>query len=176
MARFGSPDEREDVSVSIRGANTLKLTFLQIKDVTEFGDVNEAAPLFVPPGARLVSATARVSPAGQPGGDNVDKSYYTYDFEFGVARVLLTVAVEQGNAYLLGCTASGDAWERAEAGFRRAAASFRVGAEPNKADQTRPDAGAAAEVTLPRNGGAPAESMNCKGPLPIFCSVETNDE
>ena len=176
VARFGSPDEREDVSVSIRGANTLKLTFLQIKDVTEFGDVNEAAPLFVPPGARLVSATARVSPAGQPGGDNVDKSYYTYDFEFGVARVLLTVAVEQGNAYLLGCTASGDAWERAEAGFRRAAASFRVGAEPNKVDQTRPDAGAAAEVTLPRNGGAPAESMNCKGPLPIFCSVETNDE
>ena len=61
---FLPPDEREDVSVSIRGANTLKLTFLQIKDVTEFGDVNDAAPLFVPPGARLVSATARVSPRG----------------------------------------------------------------------------------------------------------------
>ena len=178
VARFGSPDDQEDVSVSIRGANTLKLTFLQIKDVTEFGEVNEAAPLFVPPGANLISATARVSPAGQPGGDNVDKSYYTYDFEYGAARVLLTVAVEQGNAYLLGCTASGDAWGRAEAGFRRAAASFRVGAEPNKTEQTQAEGAgaAAAEVNLPRNGGKPAESMNCKGPLPIFCSVETNDE
>lgn len=178
VARFGSPDDQEDVSVSIRGANTLKLTFLQIKDVTEFGEVNEAAPLFVPPGANLISATARVSPAGQPGGENVDKSYYTYDFEYGAARVLLTVAVEQGNAYLLGCTASGDAWGRAEAGFRRAATSFRVGAEPNKTEQTQAEVAgaAAAEVNLPRNGGKPAESMNCKGPLPIFCSVETNDE
>ena len=80
VAMFCAPDEREDVSVSVRGANTLKLTFLQIKDVTEFGDVNEAAPRFVPPGcARLVSATARVSPRGNPP-DNVDKSYYTYDF------------------------------------------------------------------------------------------------
>lgn len=31
MARFGSEEQQADISVSIRGANTLKLTFLQIK-------------------------------------------------------------------------------------------------------------------------------------------------
>ena len=62
MARFGSEEQQADISVSIRGANTLKLTFLQIKDVTEFGDVVEAAPLFVPPGAKLISSTSRTEP------------------------------------------------------------------------------------------------------------------
>jgi hypothetical protein len=59
VARFGSEEQQADISVSIRGANTLKLTFLQIKDVTEFGDAAEAAPLFVPPGAKLVSSASR---------------------------------------------------------------------------------------------------------------------
>ena len=54
IARFGSVDEREDVSVSVRGANTLKLTFLSMKDVTEFGAIEEATPLFVPPGAKII--------------------------------------------------------------------------------------------------------------------------
>lgn len=49
-APYGREEQQADISVSIRGANTLKLTFLQIKDVTEFGDVVEAAPLFLPPG------------------------------------------------------------------------------------------------------------------------------
>lgn len=49
-ASYDLEEQQADISVSIRGANTLKLTFLQIKDVTEFGDVVEAAPLFVPPG------------------------------------------------------------------------------------------------------------------------------
>jgi hypothetical protein len=200
VARFGSDDGAEDVSVSIRGANTLKLTFLQIKDVREFGDVEAAAPLFVPPGATLVSADARSAPAANPGGDDVDKGYFTYDFEFGAARVLLTAAVEQGNVYLLGCTASKERWGEAEAGFRRAARSFRVGGEPSAeaaakaaAEGRRDDAAerggrggeektargektaetAAGDVDL--NAGEDArngERMNCKGPLPIFCSVE----
>ena len=59
VARFGSEEQQADISVSVRGANTLKLTFLQIKDVTEFGDVVEAASLFVPPGAKLISSTSR---------------------------------------------------------------------------------------------------------------------
>ena len=59
VARFGSQDPPADMSVSVRGANTLKLTFLQIKDVTEFGDVVEATNLFVPPGAELLSSSSR---------------------------------------------------------------------------------------------------------------------
>jgi hypothetical protein len=60
----------------------------------------------------------------------VDKSYYTYDFEYGYARVLLTAAVEYGNVILLGATASAARWSEAEGGFKRAAASFKVGASP----------------------------------------------
>ena len=175
VARFGSPDEREDVSVSIRGANTLKLTFLQIKDVTEFGDVNEAHPLRPTRRETRLRHRSRL-PRGATRRRQRRQVVLHLRLRFGVARVLLTVAVEQGNAYLLGCTASGDAWERAEAGFR--ARRRRSGWVPNRTRWIRRGrTRAAAEgVTLPRNGGAPAESMNCKGPLPIFCSVETNDE
>ena len=205
VARFGSDDGAEDVSVSIRGANTLKLTFLQIKDVREFGDVEAAAPLFVPPGATLVSADARSAPAVNPGGDDVDKGYFTYDFEFGAARVLLTAAVEQGNVYLLGCTASKERWEDAEAGFRRAARSFRVGGARRESggekrrrrrrgrDGRRGEGGgppggerdgAGGEVggdggrrRRPERGRRRADrrAHELQGPLPIFCSVEESE-
>ena len=176
VARFGSADDSQDISVSLRGANTLKLTFLQIKDVTEFGDVREAAPLFVPSGATVLGATARTeSVPNGPNGESVDKAYYAYDFEFGSARVLLTAAVEAGNVYLVGCTASKEAWAEAEPGFKRASNSFRVGPGPDKAisaEKKSPAPSAAKEVDLPAGRARPAEQMNCRGPLPIFCSVD----
>jgi hypothetical protein len=174
VARFGSADEREDVSVSVRGANTLKLTFLAMKDMAEFGDVDEAAPLFVPPGATVLSSSSRVGETG--------KGYYTWNFEFGSARVLLTAAVEQGNCYLLGQTASVERWAGSEGGFERAAASFKVGPDavpPKEASVTLGTNPKAAvntpEVTLDDGARAkqkPPGTLDCKGPLPILCSVE----
>ena len=174
VARFGSADEREDVSVSVRGANTLKLTFLAMKDMAEFGDVDEAAPLFVPPGATVLSSSSRVGETG--------KGYYTWTFEFGSARVLLTAAVEQGNCYLLGQTASVERWAGSEGGFERAAASFKVGPDavpPKEASVTLGTNPKAAvntpEVTLDDGARAkqkPPGTLDCKGPLPILCSVE----
>lgn len=172
VARFGSVDEREDVSVSVRGANTLKLTFLSMKDVTEFGAIEEATPLFVPPGAKIVSTNARTGESG--------KGYYQWDFEYGAARVLLTAAVEQGNCYLLGAASASERWDASEAGFRRAAASFRVGADAVvagapavSAKEREPPAG---EVRLDDGSGdarrKPPGTLDCKGPLPILCSVE----
>ena len=174
VARFGSVDEREDVSVSVRGANTLKLTFLSMKDVTEFGAIEEATPLFVPPGAKIVSTNARTGESG--------KGYYQWDFEYGAARVLLTAAVEQGNCYLLGATAASERWDASEAGFRRASASFRVGADAVVAggapavsakEREEPPAG---EVRLDDGSGdarrKPPGTLDCRGPLPILCSVE----
>lgn len=174
VARFGSADEREDVSVSVRGANTLKLTFLAMKDMAEFGDVDEAAPLFVPPGATVLSSSSRVGETG--------KGYYTWNFEFGSARVLLTAAVEQGNCYLLGQTASVERWAGSEGGFERAASSFKVGPDavpPKEASVTLGTNPKAAvntpEVTLDDGARAkqkPPGTLDCKGPLPILCSVE----
>jgi len=37
----------------------------------------------------------------KPLAGGVDKAYYTYDFELQGARILLTCAIEQGNAFLL---------------------------------------------------------------------------
>lgn len=183
--------------------------------MTAFGGASQAAALFIPPGAKLISSTSRTEPQLNAAGDAVDRSYYTYDFAFGSARVLLTAAVDNGNVILLGSTAASDRWAEAESGFRRAASSFRVGGEqvsrplfpPSNSDAagadssgaagagTRTGAGgggvestgggagtggvgaeatAAPEVELPRRTSAPAEEMKCKGPLPIFCSVESN--
>ena len=170
VARFGSVDEREDVSVSVRGANTLKLTFLSMKDVTEFGAIDEATPLFVPPGANIIATTERTGESG--------KGYYQWDFEYGAARVLLTAAVEQGNCYLLGATAASERWDASEAGFRRASASFRVGADAvdRAASANKEREAPAGEVRLDDGSGdakrKPPGTLDCKGPLPILCSVE----
>lgn len=176
-------EQQADISVSIRGANTLKLTFLQIKDVTEFGDVKEAAPLFIPPGCNLISATSRVESQLNGAGEPLNKAYYTYDFEYGAARILLTAAVDGGNVVLLGATATKETWEAAESGFRRAAATFKVG--PDAASTASKPAAAAQEakaargeeavVPLTRPNTGPSEQMNCKGPLPFMCSVEMSE-
>ena len=128
----------------------------------------------MPSGATVLGATARTeSVPNGPNGESVDKAYYAYDFEFGSARVLLTAAVEAGNVYLVGCTASKEAWAEAEPGFKRASNSFRVG--PDKAlsaEKKSPAPPGAKEVDLPAGRARPAEQMNCRGPLPIFCSVD----
>ena len=118
-----------------------------------------------------MSCESSADPKRATSGESVDKAYYAYDFEFGSARVLLTAAVEAGNVYLVGCTASKEAWAEAEPGFRRASNSFRVGPEKASAEKKSP-APAAKEVDLPAGRARPAEQMNCRGPLPIFCSVD----
>ncbi|KAH0870125.1 hypothetical protein HID58_077147 [Brassica napus] len=47
-ARFASPDGSEVVSVVIRPSNSLKITFLEAKDISELGSLKEAARIFVP--------------------------------------------------------------------------------------------------------------------------------
>jgi hypothetical protein len=49
-----------------------------------------------------------------------------------------------------------------------------VGAEatPSEKKIAAPAPAAVADVDLPAANGRPAETMNCKGPLPIFCSVD----
>lgn len=132
-------------------------------------------------------------------GDAVDKSYYTYDFQYGSGRVLLTAAVDSGNVILLGTTAPVDRWTEVEGGFRRAAASFKVGnievvaaakaaaaaagaggdggavTGAGGSSARRDGGGEVVDMSLPRTVNKPAEDLNCKGPLPIFCSVEPTE-
>ncbi|GFP93956.1 hypothetical protein PHJA_001539900 [Phtheirospermum japonicum] len=47
-ARFSSPDGSEVLSVVVRPSNQLKITFLEAKDIADFGSLKEAAKIFVP--------------------------------------------------------------------------------------------------------------------------------
>ncbi|KAJ0014213.1 hypothetical protein Pint_19972 [Pistacia integerrima] len=47
-ARFASTDGSEVLSVVVRSSNQLKITFLEAKDITDFGSLKEAAKIFVP--------------------------------------------------------------------------------------------------------------------------------
>ncbi|KAL3829846.1 hypothetical protein ACJIZ3_018648 [Penstemon smallii] len=55
-ARFASTDGSEVVSVVVRPSNSLKITFLEAKDITDLGSLKEAAKIFVPGGTTLYSA------------------------------------------------------------------------------------------------------------------------
>ena len=157
------------MSVSVRGANTLKLTFLSAKDVTEFGAIEEATPLLVPPGAKIIDTSARTGESG--------KGYYQWDFEYGAA--VATAAVSRVTATCWAPCAS-ERWASSEAGFKRASASFGVGADAvANAKEREPQA---REGTAGRGGEAgrrvwgretkPPGTLDYKGPLPILCSVE----
>ncbi|MCL7030335.1 hypothetical protein MKW94_015512, partial [Papaver nudicaule] len=47
-ARFESPDGYEVVSVLTRSTNSLKITFLEAKDVSDLGSLKTVARIFVP--------------------------------------------------------------------------------------------------------------------------------
>ena len=71
--------------------------------------------------------------------------------------MLLTAAVELGNVYLLGGTATLDKWDGVDSIFRRASSSFRVG-DPV-------DAAAAKEAAAVKAATGPKEElkvMRCK--------------
>lgn len=60
------------VSVGVRKAAELRPTFLQTNDVTQFGSLDEAASLLVPPGAHVTTSAD----------EEVDlRHYYSYGFE-----------------------------------------------------------------------------------------------
>lgn len=52
-ARFTSPDQSEAITVVIRDATTLRLSFLQTKDISDLGSLDKAAGLLLPRKAPL---------------------------------------------------------------------------------------------------------------------------
>ncbi|CAI9102298.1 OLC1v1000543C1 [Oldenlandia corymbosa var. corymbosa] len=90
-ARFASTDGSEVLSVVTRPSNQLKITFLEAKDITDFGSLKDAAKIFVPGGATLYSArTIKVKE------DEGFRTYYFYEFGRDEQRVALVAAVNSG--------------------------------------------------------------------------------
>ncbi|XP_013592956.1 PREDICTED: uncharacterized protein LOC106301161 [Brassica oleracea var. oleracea] len=120
-ARFASPDGSEVVSVVIRPSNSLKITFLEAKDISELGSLKEAARIFVPGAATIYSArTIKVKE------EEGFRNYYLYEFGRDEERIALVAAVNRGRVFIAGAAAPESKWKEDELKLRSAAISLTV--------------------------------------------------
>ncbi|KAL7589924.1 hypothetical protein Lser_V15G39856 [Lactuca serriola] len=120
-ARFATPDGSEVLSVVIRPSNQLKITFLEAKDVSDFGTLKEAKKIFVPGGTSLYSARAIKIKE-----DEGYRSYYFYEFGNDDQRVALVAAVNSGKTIIAAATAPQSKWVDEGVKLRSAAVSLTV--------------------------------------------------
>lgn len=120
-ARFASSDGYEVLSVVIRPSNSLKITFLEAKDVSDLGSLKEAAKIFIPGGSTLYSArTIKIKE------DEGFRNYYFYEFGRDEQRVALVAAVNSGKAIIAGAAAPESRWDDDGVKLRSAAVSLTV--------------------------------------------------
>ncbi|CAN6575616.1 unnamed protein product [Malus baccata var. baccata] len=120
-ARFASADGYEVVSVVIRPSNSLKITFLEAKDITDLGSLKEAAKIFVPVGSTVYSARA-IKIKEEEG----FRTYYFYEFGIQQQHAALVAAVNGGKTYIAGATAPESKWNDDGVKLRSAAISMTV--------------------------------------------------
>ncbi|KAL1811807.1 hypothetical protein ACET3Z_021872 [Daucus carota] len=120
-ARFASPDGSEVVSVVLRTSNSLKITFLEAKDITDIGSLKDAAKLFVPGGATLYSArTIKIKE------DEGFRNYYYYEFGREGEHFAVVTAVNRGKVFIAGAAAPQSKWEDDGMKLRSAAISLSI--------------------------------------------------
>ncbi len=83
LAHFISQSGETDITISAIGANSLKLSLLQINTIEELGSLDSTSALFLPSTAKIEGTSIRKS--------NGMKTFYSWDFVYGNQRVLLTV-------------------------------------------------------------------------------------
>ncbi|KAL2610834.1 hypothetical protein R1flu_022526 [Riccia fluitans] len=118
-ARFASPDRDEVLSVVIKPASQMQLSFFEAMDIKDFGTIREAAPKFVPGGAKLVAAKIINSTKSR-----VPRTYYMYEFLAKDKHVALSAGVAGGRVFVLGATAPESKWKETGEKLRSAALSF----------------------------------------------------
>nr|XP_043616522.1 uncharacterized protein LOC122588465 [Erigeron canadensis] len=120
-ARFATPDGSEVLSVVLRPSNQLKITFLEAKDVSDFGTLKEAKKIFVPGGTDLYSA--RVIKIKE---DDGYRTYYFYEFGNDDQHAALVAAVNSGKTIIAGVIAPQSRWDNDGVKLRSAAVSLTV--------------------------------------------------
>lgn len=120
-ARFASSDRSEVLSVVVRQSSQLKLTFLAVKDVTDLGSLREAANIFVPVGAKVYAARAI-----KTSDEDLNRTYYYYEFATGDNYIALEAAASSGQVFVLGVTAPKSKWKDDSRKLRLAASSFSL--------------------------------------------------
>ncbi|KAF3591108.1 hypothetical protein DY000_02025885 [Brassica cretica] len=143
-ARFASPDGSEVVSVVIRPSNSLKITFLEAKDIAELGSLKEAARIFVPgslkhmhlgkshtvPQRFILLVQSRLRKKKVSGKSPFElyshQNYYLYEFGRDEERIALVAAVNRGRVFIAGAAAPESKWKEDELKLRSAAISLTV--------------------------------------------------
>eukprot|EP00249_Psilotum_nudum_P000315 c11405_g1_i1 orf=511-1359(-) len=119
VARFASPDRSEILSVVIRPASQLKLSFFETKDITDIGSIKEAANIFVPAGAKLCVAHT-IKSADSP------RTYYFFEFLSQQTHIAMEAAASGGKVFVVGAIAPQSKWKDDGKMLRSAAFSFSV--------------------------------------------------
>lgn len=120
-ARFATPDGSEVLNVVTRPSTSLKITFLEAKDITDLGSLKAASRLFVPGGSTLYSARSiKIKEAEGL------RTYYYYEFGLDEQHLALVAAVSRGKVYIAGVTAPHSKWEEDGARLRSAAVSLTL--------------------------------------------------
>lgn len=121
IAQFASSDRRELITLVVRPTTAVQLSFFEIRDVTDFGGIQEAAKVFLPPGTKpLATRQFTATP------DQVPRTYYLYEFVANGKHVALSASVAKGKVYVLGAAADESAWRPAAGRLRAAAGAFSL--------------------------------------------------
>lgn len=121
VARFASPDRQEVLSVVVRPTTSLKLSFFEVKDVTDFGSITEASKILLPPGARVLASRQY---SNTP--EKVARNYYLYEFIAQGMHVALGAAVAKGQVYVVGATTPEEQWRAAASRLRTSVKAFSL--------------------------------------------------
>eukprot|EP00271_Cylindrocystis_brebissonii_P009652 TRINITY_DN2469_c0_g1_i2.p1 TRINITY_DN2469_c0_g1~~TRINITY_DN2469_c0_g1_i2.p1 ORF type:complete len:381 (-),score=57.30 TRINITY_DN2469_c0_g1_i2:96-1238(-) len=121
VARFASPDREEVLSVVSRPTNGLRLSFFEVKDVSDLGPIDEAASVFIPPGARLLATRQYVLTP-----DRVPRTHYLFEFVSQGMHVAMNAVIAKGQVYVLGATTAEERWSSAAGRMRTAAKAFSL--------------------------------------------------
>lgn len=123
VAKYASPDGFENISVALQPATKVKLTFFEVDDISEFGAIDEAAKLFISPGARILARrefTATWPNRGRP------RTYYLYEYLSGGSHITMSLAASSGYVFVMGATTPEDKWRPAAARLRAATGAFQL--------------------------------------------------
>lgn len=132
-ARFVS-DSGAQLSVVVRPAAEIKPTFLQVTDISQYGDIATAQAVLVPAGAKVLDkSTTKVQQPPRNTGTlaGVFKvpptTVYRYEFVTGNGlHAVMAAAASKGQVYVAGGTASSAQWQSAGPALRQAVQSFKL--------------------------------------------------
>jgi hypothetical protein len=133
-ARYVAPGGDAELTVIAREASGIKPTFLQVTDLSQWGDLATVGGLLLPRGVRvLASATQTVAQPDRDTGTVVGvvptppQTVYRYEFEGRDGlRVTLAAVARAGRVFLVAGSARAAAWRTEAAALRAAVSSFRL--------------------------------------------------